>query len=50
MAGVCIDVDRTQFLLVLGANPLVSNGSLATASRLPESTVLNGSRFFSSGF
>ena len=25
------DVDRTDFLLVLGANPLVSNGSLVTA-------------------
>lgn len=25
------DVDRTQFLLVMGANPLVSNGSLMTA-------------------
>jgi len=25
------DVDRTEFLLVLGANPLVSNGSLLTA-------------------
>jgi anaerobic selenocysteine-containing dehydrogenase len=25
------DVDRTEFLLVLGANPLVSNGSLMTA-------------------
>jgi anaerobic selenocysteine-containing dehydrogenase len=25
------DVDRTQFLLVLGANPLVSNGSIMTA-------------------
>src|SRR5437763_16780285 len=25
------DVDRTSFLLVLGANPLVSNGSLMTA-------------------
>src|SRR5262249_55452508 len=26
------DVDRTSFLLVLGANPLVSNGSLMTAA------------------
>ena len=25
------DIDRTQFLLVLGANPVVSNGSLMTA-------------------
>ncbi|SDX25090.1 Anaerobic selenocysteine-containing dehydrogenase [Amycolatopsis xylanica] len=25
------DVDRTQYLLILGANPLVSNGSLMTA-------------------
>jgi anaerobic selenocysteine-containing dehydrogenase len=25
------DVDRTQFMLVLGANPLVSNGSIMTA-------------------
>jgi len=29
------DVDRTQYLLVLGANPLVSNGSLLTAPDLP---------------
>src|SRR5262245_17109065 len=29
------DVDRTQFLLVLGANPLASNGSLFTAPDLP---------------
>ncbi|WP_413760371.1 molybdopterin-dependent oxidoreductase [Streptomyces sp. MMBL 11-3] len=29
------DVDRTDFLLVLGANPLVSNGSLWTAPDLP---------------
>ena len=28
------DVDRTDFLLVLGANPLVSNGSLLTAPGL----------------
>ncbi len=25
------DLDRTDFLLMLGANPLVSNGSLMTA-------------------
>ncbi|MCK5378628.1 MAG: molybdopterin-dependent oxidoreductase, partial [Acidobacteria bacterium] len=25
------DIDRTQFMLILGANPLVSNGSLMTA-------------------
>ncbi len=25
------DVDRAQFMLMLGANPLVSNGSLMTA-------------------
>ncbi|MEN8184969.1 MAG: molybdopterin-dependent oxidoreductase, partial [Myxococcota bacterium] len=29
------DVDRTDFLLVLGANPLASNGSLMTAPGLP---------------
>jgi anaerobic selenocysteine-containing dehydrogenase len=29
------DIDRTQFLLVLGANPLVSNGSLMTAPDMP---------------
>lgn len=29
------DVDRTDYLLVLGANPLVSNGSLLTAPDLP---------------
>jgi anaerobic selenocysteine-containing dehydrogenase len=29
------DVDRTQYLLVLGANPLVSNGSLFTAPDMP---------------
>jgi anaerobic selenocysteine-containing dehydrogenase len=28
------DVDRTQFLLVLGANPVVSNGSMMTAPGL----------------
>ncbi len=29
------DLDRTDFLLVLGANPLASNGSLMTAPDLP---------------
>ncbi|MDX1447916.1 MAG: molybdopterin-dependent oxidoreductase [Acidimicrobiia bacterium] len=29
------DIDRTQFLLLLGANPLASNGSLATAPDWP---------------
>lgn len=29
------DVDRTQYLLVLGANPLASNGSLMTAPDMP---------------
>ena len=29
------DVDRTDYLLVLGANPMVSNGSLLTAPDLP---------------
>ena len=29
------DVDHTDFLLVLGANPLVSNGSLMTAPDMP---------------
>ncbi len=30
------DLDRTQYLLVLGANPLVSNGSLMTAPNVGE--------------
>jgi anaerobic selenocysteine-containing dehydrogenase len=29
------DVDRTDYLLMLGANPLASNGSLLTAPDLP---------------
>ena len=29
------DLDRTQYLLVLGANPLASNGSLMTAADAP---------------
>ncbi|MDH6109437.1 anaerobic selenocysteine-containing dehydrogenase [Kitasatospora sp. MAP12-15] len=29
------DLDRTDYLLILGANPLVSNGSLLTAPDLP---------------
>lgn len=29
------DVDRTDYLLILGANPFVSNGSLCTAPDLP---------------
>ena len=29
------DVDRTDFLLVIGANPVVSNGSLMTAPGMP---------------
>jgi anaerobic selenocysteine-containing dehydrogenase len=29
------DVDRTQYLVILGANPWVSNGSLATAPDFP---------------
>jgi anaerobic selenocysteine-containing dehydrogenase len=29
------DVDRTQFFLILGANPAVSNGSLMTAPGMP---------------
>ncbi|MDJ0343112.1 molybdopterin-dependent oxidoreductase [Streptomyces sp. H10-C2] len=29
------DLDRTDYLLILGANPLVSNGSLATAADFP---------------
>jgi len=29
------DIDRTDYLLILGANPLVSNGSLMTAPDLP---------------
>ena len=30
------DVDRTQYFLVLGANPLASNGSLMTAPDMPD--------------
>ena len=30
------DIDRTDYLLVLGANPMVSNGSLMTAPDVPE--------------
>lgn len=30
------DLDRTSYLLVLGANPLTSNGSLMTAPDMPE--------------
>ncbi|MET0152184.1 MAG: molybdopterin oxidoreductase family protein [Candidatus Binatia bacterium] len=30
------DVDRTSYLLVIGANPLVSNGSLMTAPGMPK--------------
>ncbi len=29
------DIDRTEFMIMLGANPLVSNGSLATAPDWP---------------
>jgi anaerobic selenocysteine-containing dehydrogenase len=29
------DIDRTDYLLILGANPLVSNGSLMTAPDMP---------------
>ena len=29
------DVDRTEYLLILGANPMVSNGSMWTAPDLP---------------
>jgi anaerobic selenocysteine-containing dehydrogenase len=29
------DIDRTDYLLILGANPLVSNGSLCTAPNFP---------------
>src|SRR5215213_5994788 len=29
------DLDRTDYLVVIGANPLVSNGSLATAADFP---------------
>jgi anaerobic selenocysteine-containing dehydrogenase len=41
------DVDRTQFLLVLGANPVVSNGSMMTApgfKRRLEDLKLRGGR------
>jgi anaerobic selenocysteine-containing dehydrogenase len=35
-ASVCVpDLDRTDFLLMLGANPYVSNGSLCTAPDFP---------------
>jgi anaerobic selenocysteine-containing dehydrogenase len=30
------DIDRTQYLLMLGANPAVSNGSMMTAPGLPQ--------------
>src|SRR5262249_33899187 len=30
------DVDRTAYLVVLGANPMVSNGSLMTAPAMPK--------------
>ncbi|HEX3084215.1 MAG TPA: molybdopterin oxidoreductase family protein [Pyrinomonadaceae bacterium] len=30
------DIDRTEFLLMLGANPAVSNGSMMTAPALPQ--------------
>ncbi len=29
------DLDRTDYLVIIGANPLVSNGSLATAANFP---------------
>ncbi len=29
------DLDRTDYLVIIGANPLVSNGSLATAADFP---------------
>ncbi len=37
-AGLAIavpDIDRTEFLLILGGNPVVSNGSLMTAPGMP---------------
>jgi anaerobic selenocysteine-containing dehydrogenase len=30
------DIDRTDYLLILGANPAVSNGSMMTAPALPQ--------------
>ena len=33
------DLDRTDYLVIIGANPLVSNGSLATAADFPASYV-----------
>jgi anaerobic selenocysteine-containing dehydrogenase len=30
------DVDRTDFMLILGANPVASNGSVMTAPDLPK--------------
>src|SRR5438477_597549 len=30
------DVDRTEFLLMLGANPAASNGSMMTAPGMPQ--------------
>ena len=29
------DIDRTDYLLIIGANPVVSNGSLLTAPGMP---------------
>ena len=35
MAFTIPDLDRTDYLVIMGGNPLVSNGSLATAADFP---------------
>ena len=30
------DIDRTNFILMIGANPMVSNGSMMTAAGMPK--------------
>ncbi|GAC1530157.1 MAG: molybdopterin-dependent oxidoreductase [Acidimicrobiales bacterium] len=35
LSGAVPDIDRTDFLMILGANPFASNGSLATAPDWP---------------
>jgi hypothetical protein len=37
-AGMLIpvpDIDRTDFMLIIGGNPMVSNGSMMTAPNMP---------------
>ena len=31
------DIDRTDFMIIIGGNPLVSNGSMMTAFTIPGS-------------